>query len=68
MIYDDLITQKSGLPELPKDLPCAKETFASMSYEDVWQDADLVSVCHWLRGGRDLSIPKDWKDILPDKL
>ena len=67
-IFQELITLKQGMPTLPDPVPDAKETFSSMSYDDNWQDADVVSVVHWLRGGRDLAIPEEWRKLLPEKL
>ena len=67
-IYQALITTKRGMPELPERVPSGVETFTHMSFEDPWQDADVVSCVHFLRGGRSLSIPQEWRDALPQKL
>ena len=67
-IFQELINLKQGMPTLPDPVPDAKDTFSSMSYDDKWQDADVVSVVHWLRGGRDLAIPEEWRKLLPEKL
>ena len=56
------------MPDLPTNLPSAEETFQRMEFTDVWQDAEVVSVCHWLRGGRDLRIPETFRPLLPNKL
>lgn len=67
-IFEEMITTKKGMPDLPTNLPSAEETFQSMEFTDVWQDAEVVSVCHWLRGGRDLRIPETFRPLLPNKL
>lgn len=67
-IYQALITNKRGMPDLPSRVPPGIETFTQMTFEDPWQDADVVSAIHWLRGGRSLAIPKEWRDALPQKL
>ena len=59
---------KKGMPALPTNLPSAEETFQKMEFDDVWQDATVVSVCHWLRGGRSLKIPPTFRALLPTKL
>lgn len=45
------------MPSLPDPVPSAEHVFANMSYEDVWQDGEVVSLCHWLRGGPGLENP-----------
>ena len=67
-IFSDLINKKKGMPKLPNPLPDAKDIFKSMDFDDHWQDADVVSVAHWFRGGRDLAIPEEWRSLLPRKL
>ena len=68
-LFHDLINDKSGMPELPSSpLPTAEETFASMDYDDVWTEASMVSVCHYLRAGCHLRIPEKFRDLLPKKL
>ena len=67
-LYHDLNKNKFGLPALPKHLPPAEESFAEMTFDDVWQDAQVVNLCHWLRGGRDLQIPDSFRNLIPKKL
>ena len=67
-LYDDLNKEKLGVPSPPQDIPSAEESFAEMEFSDIWQDAEMVSVCHWLRGGRDLEIPESFRSLLPKKL
>ncbi|CAL1142008.1 unnamed protein product [Cladocopium goreaui] len=44
-----MIKEKRGMPELPEHVPSAAETFASMSFDDMWQEAFMADVCHYLR-------------------
>ena len=67
-IFSELITNKTGMPTLPNPVPDAKDTFESATYDDCWPDADVTGVVHWLRGGKDLRIPCDWRPLLPCKL
>lgn len=67
-IFEEMITNKKGMPVLPTNLPSAEETFQEMTFDDPWQDATVVSVCHWLRGGRSLRIPPTFRKVLPTKL
>ena len=67
-IFEDLIQNKLGMPQIPAQLPPAEEIFSHMKFDDVWQDARMVSVCHWLRGGKDLDIPSSFRPLLPSKL
>jgi hypothetical protein len=47
-IFSDLFSDKRGRPTLPDRVPPAEETFSQMSFDDHWQDAQVVAVCHWL--------------------
>ena len=67
-IFHALISEKSGMPQLPQSVPPAEATFSSLDYEDVWSEAGLISVCRYLRGGVHLRIPPTFRDLLPKKL
>ena len=57
------------MPKLPEVVPSAAETFGSMSFDDdVWTEADMVSVCHYLRAGKHLRIPQAFLGLLPTRL
>ena len=67
-LFHDLVKNKAGMPALPKELPSSEETFSQMDWVDVWQEAEVVSTCHWLRGGKDIVIPATFRPHLPPKL
>lgn len=67
-LWSSLTTEKQGMPALPEDLPPATVTFESMDYGDKWSEANLVSVCHYLRAGSLLNIPANWRGLMPVKL
>ena len=68
-MFHDLISEKAGMPKLPEVVPSAAETFGSMSFDDdVWTEADMVSVCHYLRAGKHLRIPPAFLGLLPTRL
>ena len=67
-LWHRLSSEKYGMPPLPKEVPPDHVSYSSMSFEDLWSDAHMVSVCHWLRGGMNLNIPQDFRDHLPGKL
>jgi len=67
-LFHDLIADKAGMPELPSKVPTALETFTSMDFDDTWPEAQMASVCHFLRGGVRLSIPRSFWNHLPQKL
>lgn len=58
------------MPEVPPDdeLPDAAETFGNMEWGDLWSEAHMVSVCHYLRAGIHLKIPVDFWGVVPRKL
>ena len=67
-LFEHLNGEKLGVPELPPKVPTAEESFAAMDFCDVWQDAQVVAICHWLRGGRSLQIPDSFRCLIPTKL
>lgn len=68
-LHDSLITEKKGLPKVPDPVPSAVETFQSLEYgvdsEALWAEADIISVCRYLRGGKHLRIPEEFRPHIP---
>lgn len=67
-MWYDLTSEKAGQPSLPEEVPLAESTFAELSFEDLWDESRMVSVCRWLRGGKDLEIPPSFYNLLPKRL
>lgn len=67
-LWAKMITDKHGMPELPDTVPTAAETFQTLDFSDMWEESNLKSVCHWLRGGKNLAIPPHFRDLLPKRL
>ena len=67
-LFRNLVTEKHGMPELPPVVPKAEETFNEMVFGDLWDEAHMTSVCHYLRAGVHLKIPKTFRSLLPKKL
>ncbi|CAK9088735.1 Palmitoyl-monogalactosyldiacylglycerol delta-7 desaturase, partial [Durusdinium trenchii] len=67
-LFEDLIQDKKGLPPLPEVVPPAERMLESMFFEDLWPEAAIQDVCHYLRGGKLLSIPHSFRDVLPGRL
>ena len=68
-MFSDLIGDKAGMPEHPPQVPSAEESFHQMIFtDDMWQDAEMASVCHYLRGGKNLQIPENFRPYLPKRL
>ena len=57
-----------GMPKLPEVVPTAAEVFSSLSFDDMWAEAKMAEVCHYLRSGKHLRIPSDFLGLLPEKL
>ena len=60
-----------GCPQLPEIVPSALETFAAMSWGlegDLWTFAKLPEVFGYLRSGKNLAIPNDWRPLIPNSL
>lgn len=67
-MFNEMISCKFGMPELPPEIPSAESTFQSMEFTDPWTDGNVVAVCHWLRGGKSLQIPPSFRDLMPKRL
>ena len=62
-----LMTEGQGKPLPELQLPvCGPEIFQAMpcTWTD-WEEARLVDVCAYLRGGRSLAMPSRWKAVFP---
>ena len=57
-----------GVPQLPEVLPSPEEIFASMEWDSVWPEADIVSTVRYLRGSKSLHIPESFRPLLPSEL
>ena len=51
----------------PADLD-PKQIFASGTFSDIWEDAQMPEVLAYLRGNKSLQIPADWRELLPTAL
>ena len=67
-LWKRMTTEKRGMPILPAQRDSASEVFASLRYDDMWQEAQMASVCHYLRGGKSLAIPSHFRDLMPAAL
>ena len=67
-LYLDMIKDNKGQPTLPDPVPSAEQTFESMSFEDMWPEADLVSVIRYLRGAKSLGMPDSFRPLVPECL
>lgn len=67
-LFENMVSEKLGMPELPEVVPPAWETFSKMEFSDNWGDADMQHVCHYLRSGIYLNIPPEFVELMPRKL
>lgn len=67
-LFKDMISEKAGMPRLPAEVPGAAQVWLEMGFEDPWEEARMVEVCHWLRASVDLKIPVEWRSLLPRRL
>lgn len=70
-LWDQLVSEKYGNPELPPVTPPAAETFAQAEFgadeDSAWSEANLEDVVRYLRGGKNLSIPDEFRRVLPHR-
>ena len=67
-ILHDLLEDKYGAPSLPQDRPDLASIVTSMEYADLWEDAKMVEVIQYVRGGTGLCIPSGLRGLLPTGL
>ena len=67
-LFENLKADRKGAASCPVELPSAAATFARASFQDMWDEADMASVCHYLRAGTKLSIPDEFRPFLPTHL
>ena len=66
--FQDMLEGPRSKVELPENVPPALETFQSMTYgsdPDLWFFSNLKDVFKYLRGGKTLEIPAEWKPLIP---
>lgn len=67
-LFPKLTAEKSGMPPLPPVIPEALETFAGLTFDDLWPEAHMTQVAHYLRSGIHLKIPSEFLPLLPRRL
>lgn len=70
-MFQDFKEQKKGNPVVPAEIPSARESFLASDKTaglGLFDHADLKSVFEYLRGGRGLKIPEEWKNVIPRSL
>lgn len=70
-MIDDLKGSAYGCPKLPSHVPRAIDSYqASKSGKgtSLFDHADLESAYKYIRGGRGLTIPKDWEGLVPTSI
>ena len=67
-LNEDLKRSCTFRPVLPHPVPAAQQTFSEMQYgqeAELWQFVELRQVFTYLRGGKSLRIPEEWKGLVP---
>lgn len=41
-LFQELVTSKSGMPQLPDELPSGESVFSQMTFDDPWTDANVT--------------------------
>ena len=67
-LHDQVLATQRGTPELPQDVPTAFDTFRMMSYDDKWDDANMVECIRYILGCTALRIPDSFRPLLPATL
>lgn len=67
-LYDDFCSSRAFWevdPELEKTP--LKTFFSILEWDDLWPDANMVSVLAWLRGNKHLQLGT-WREVFPEEL
>ena len=67
-IFNDLLGHKLGMPDLPEEVPGVVEICESMTFQDLWEEADMGEVIRYLRGGQGLRLPAEYRRLFPAAL
>ena len=68
-LYGDLTSTARGLAPFPAEVPSVFESFEAMPHDaGALEWADLVPVFNYLRQGKHMTIPDEWKSIVPKPL
>ena len=60
----DFVRGPAGCPEI-SELEDATKAFAAMPWGDLWREADIISACAYIRGGKHLNTSFRWKQVYP---
>lgn len=67
-LHDQVLASQKGTPQLPEEVSSAMDTFCSMAYDDMWEDACMSDCIRYIRGGTSLRIPEVFRPLLPTSL
>ena len=71
-LYESLVHEKEGCPILPDVVPPSTEAFSEMEWGDdadsSWSESKIVEVCRYLRGGKSLMLPDEFRYLIPNRL
>jgi hypothetical protein len=72
-LLPELRRNPEGQPVIGKEsvsamLATLPQKWGDLPFDDLWDDADMVSVVAYLRGAKDLQIPEEWRPFLSDSL
>ena len=70
-LIEDMKRSAKGMPELPAEVPTALQSFQGWPGVDQvgeWHFAEFHHMFNYLRGNRKLSIPCEWRGVIPDRL
>lgn len=65
-LFHEFLSGKQGMPQVPERVPHAAQVWLEMGFEDIWEEAKMAK--HWLRGGKDLRIPVEFRTLLPTRI
>ena len=68
-LHEQFLCKKAPLPPVPDRVQrtSVQELFASLDWDDLWDDAEMTSVLKYLMGNYGLDLGH-WRDLIPSHL
>ena len=63
-LFPGLVRGGIGMPDVSTETRTPQQVFADLPWT-TWDEAELGSVLHYLRGNRHLKVPKCWAEVFP---
>ena len=67
-LYNELVDTRQAVPGLPEEPGTIAGIVGSMTFADMWEEAQMGEVVQYVRGGKGLKVPSEYRDLFPEAL